>query len=116
MELALPAGKVTAPKAYQPSPKGVVAEAPNENVAPAPVLANFQTSGFVLAYGQCPIVLHPKFESPGIREKVEQYGLQMFKGTERSLRNWADRSGACYLVYSLGEFATSAPELQMRTA
>ncbi len=84
-------------------------------VAPQPVLANFQTSGFVLAYGNCPVVLHPKFEAPRIREKVEQYGRLLFTGTERGLRDWADGFGVKHLVYSMGEFAEKVePQYQMR--
>lgn len=84
------------------------------NVAPAPVLANFQTSGFVLAYGRCPVVLHPKFESTEIRRRVRDYATHLFRGTERGLRDWAEGFGARYLVYSMGEFANQAPELTLR--
>ncbi|MCG2660211.1 MAG: hypothetical protein L6437_08210, partial [Kiritimatiellae bacterium] len=35
------------------------------NTAGEPVLANFGLSSFLLTYANCPIVLHPKFESPG---------------------------------------------------
>lgn len=85
-----------------------------EHIAPDPVLANFGVSASILAYGHCPIVLHPKFESPGIRDRVRAYGEELFKGTERSFRNWADEAGARYYVYSVGEFARRNPELQMR--
>lgn len=84
------------------------------HAAPEPVLANFQTSGFVLAYGRCPIVLHPKFEAPEARRRVEDYATHLFKGTERSLRDWADEFGARYLVYSMYEFADRSPELTLR--
>jgi hypothetical protein len=83
-------------------------------VAPEPVLANFGVSGSILTYGGCPIVLHPKFERQRIRERVEAYGTELFKGTEERFRNWADAHGAAYYVYSLGEFAERHPELQMR--
>lgn len=85
-----------------------------EHVAPEPVLANFGVSGSILAYGECPIVLHPKFESQAIRDRVEAYGTLLFKGTERAFRDWADEHGAHYYVYALGEFAQQHPELQMR--
>jgi hypothetical protein len=84
------------------------------NVAPEPVVANFQTSGFVLAYGRCPVVLHPKFESPEIRRRVRDYATHLFRGTERGLRAWAEGFGARYLVYSMGEFSNQAPELSLR--
>jgi hypothetical protein len=85
-----------------------------EHAAPDPVLANFGVSGTIAAYGKCPIVLHPKFESGAIRDRVREYGELLFNGTERGFRDWADARGAKYYVYSLGEFATEHPELQMR--
>lgn len=83
-------------------------------VAPEPVLANFGVSGSILAYGECPIVLHPKFESPQSRRRVREYADIMFTGTERALRDWASRYGAEYLVYSMGEFASVGKDQQMR--
>lgn len=85
-----------------------------ENVAPAPVLANFGVSASVLAYGECPIILHPKFETAAIRERVRSYGEALFKGNEEEFRDWADALGAQFYVYALGEFAARSPELQMR--
>jgi len=86
----------------------------NENTAPDPVLANFGVSGTILTYGGCPIVLHPKFESKLIRQRVREYGEGLFKGKEKDFRDWADRLGAEYYVYSLGEFVNIAPDQQMR--
>ncbi len=83
-------------------------------VAPDAVLANFGTSGGIAAYGKCPVVLHPKFEAPGIRKRVREFGELLFRGTEVEFRDWADRHGAKYYVHALGEFATRNPELQMR--
>lgn len=85
-----------------------------EHVAPDPVLANFGVSGSILTYGGCPIILHPKFESPTIRRSVKEYGELLFTGTERELRNWASRKGAEYFVYSMGEFASKGVDQQMR--
>ncbi len=85
-----------------------------KNVAPDPVLANFGVSGSIAAYGECPIILHPKFESPDIRNRVREYGEALFKGDERGFRDWADEVGAVYYVYAKGEFSEVAPELQMR--
>jgi hypothetical protein len=59
-------------------------------------------------------VLHPKFEAEKIRQDVEQYGNMLFKASEKELRNWADRFGVEYYVYSMGEFASVHPERQMR--
>jgi hypothetical protein len=77
-------------------------------------LANFGVSAFVLARGGCPILLHPKFETRAIRERVEQYGRALFTGTEESFRDWAERHGARYYVHAMGEFSPVHPEYQMR--
>lgn len=84
------------------------------NVAPESVLANFGVSAAILAYGDCPILLHPKFESPAIRERVQAYGEVLFKGTEEQFRDWAEREGALYYVHALGEFASIGVTQQMR--
>ncbi len=83
-------------------------------VAPEPVLANFGISASIAAYGGCPVVLHPKFESPEIREKVRGYGEALFKGDEAEFRDWMEAQGATVLVYSMGEFSEIQPGLQMR--
>lgn len=79
-----------------------------------PVLANFSISAVMLAYADCPIVLHPKFESPEIRERVQAYGEALFKADEAGFRDWAEQYGAAWYVHSLGEFAVQQPEMQMR--
>jgi hypothetical protein len=58
--------------------------------------------------------LHPKFESPGIREKVREYGEALFTGDEAEFRDWMAAQGATVYVYSLGEFSEIQPGLQMR--
>jgi hypothetical protein len=83
-------------------------------VRPEPVLANFGVSASILTYGECPILLHPKFESKEIRDRVRAYGERLFKGTEEELRDWANQYGAQYYVYALGEFSSISPEQQMR--
>ena len=85
-----------------------------EYVAPDPVLANFGVSSSLLAYGGCPVILHPKFETVAIRRRVEAYGRALFQADEEQFRNWAEDHGAAYYVYAVGEFATRHPELQMR--
>jgi len=85
-----------------------------EHVAPEPVLANFGVSAAILTYGHCPIILHPKFETRHIRERVQAYGEALFKGDEEAFRDWADQYGARYYVHAVGEFASIHPELQMR--
>jgi len=85
-----------------------------EHVAPEPVVANFGVSAAIAAYGGCPVVLHPKFESPAIRQRIESCGETLFKHDEAAFRDWMDAHDAAVYVYSLGEFSTIAPGYQMR--
>ncbi len=41
-----------------------------QHVAPDTVLANFGASAYIAAYGKCAMLLHPKFEDEGIRDRV----------------------------------------------
>ena len=83
-------------------------------VAPEPVAANFGASGAIAAYGGCPVVLHPKFETPGIRQDVEEYGKALFRGTEKDFKKWMECKGATVYVHCMGEFSDVQPGLQMR--
>ncbi len=85
-----------------------------ENRVEEPVLANFGISAFLLAYTDCAIVLHPKFESPAIRRRVQAYGEALFLADEAGFRDWAEQYGSVWYIHSLGEFAGHRPELQMR--
>jgi hypothetical protein len=85
-----------------------------DNASGDTVLANFGVSAFALTYGGTPIVLHPKFETKDIRERVEKYGTLLFKGTEEDFADWALWNGADLYIYSRGEFAARSPEYQMR--
>ncbi len=85
-----------------------------DNAPEAPVLANFGLSAFLLAYAGNPIVLHPKFESVEIRNRVQAYGEKLFLSDEKEFREWADRHGAKVLVFSMGEFSPYREDLQMR--
>ena len=85
-----------------------------KNAEQKPVLANFGVSGSIAAYGQCPIILHPKFETQAIRDRVEGYATALFKGDERAFRDWADQYGAQYYVFSMGEFYSKQIPYQLR--
>ena len=85
-----------------------------EHVAPEPVLANMGVSAYIAAYGKCPIAIHPKFEDPVIRSRLEEYGKLVFGANEKELRDWMDDLGVEHFVYSKGEFASIKPEYQMR--
>ncbi len=85
-----------------------------EHIEGEPVLANFGVSSVILTYAGSPVVLHPKFESDDIIQRVREYGEIMFKGSELELRDWMQQKKTRYLVYSIGEFAAKKPECQMR--
>ncbi len=85
-----------------------------QHVSPEPVLANMGVSASIATYGKCPIVIHPKFEDPSIRKRLETYGTLLFGEDERALRDWMDGLGVRYYVYAKGEFAREKPEYQMR--
>jgi hypothetical protein len=106
-------GRWGRPNVYAAELEGLTAWLADQ-AAPQPVLANFGVSGSVLTYGGCAIVLHPKFEKPAIRDRVEAYGRALFTGTERGFRDWAEAHGAAYYVHGVGEFAQRRPEWQMR--
>ena len=84
------------------------------NAGGEPVLANFGTSASALAYADCPVLLHPKFETAAIRDRVEAYAEQLYKGNEQTFRDWAEREGARYYVHGIGSFSKRSPEYQMR--
>lgn len=75
-----------------------------ENTARETVLGPFWLSAFLRAYADCPVVLHPKFESREIRSRVKAYYEKLFLGDERAFRDWAGRYGASYYVYLKGAF------------
>ena len=98
---------------YVPELRGMTAWL-REHAAPEPVLANFGVSAAIAAYGGCPVVLHPKFESPAIRNRIESYGETLFKGDENAFRDWMIAHDVVLYVHSLGEFSSIAPGYQMR--
>lgn len=71
----------------------------------APVLAGFGISGPILTHTDMPILLHPKFESPGIRERVREFYEHLFLRSELAFRNWAVANGAQFYVHGLGSLA-----------
>ncbi|MBI2437450.1 MAG: hypothetical protein HYV36_01355 [Lentisphaerae bacterium] len=84
------------------------------NTAGESVLANFGLSAFLLTYADCPIVLHPKFESLVMRERVRAYGEALFTADEAGLRAWMEPLRVPYYIFARGEFADIQPESQMR--
>lgn len=75
----------------------------------APVLAGFGISGSISADTGMPILLHPKFESPGIREKVREFYEHLFLRSEQDFRDWAVSRGAQIYVHAFGSLAGGDP-------
>jgi len=71
---------------------------------PPALLSHFGVSATVLGYTEIPIVLHPKFETPGIREKVGQFYENLYLQDEVQFRNWAVAQGARYYLHSQRDY------------
>ena len=69
-----------------------------ETPAASTFLGRFGLLPPVLAYADRPVVLHSKFEVPGIREKVEAHFLALF-AREEQLASFCDRQGADYYLH-----------------
>ncbi|MCH8510325.1 MAG: hypothetical protein LAT83_01610 [Kiritimatiellae bacterium] len=72
---------------------------------PGPVLAGFGISGSILTDTGMPILLHPKFENPEIRERVREFYTHLFLEDEKTFRDWAVAMGARYYVHGMGSLA-----------
>ena len=70
-----------------------------------PMLANFGISGTVLTYTGTPIVLHPKFETPGIRQRVREFYEHLYLKPEKEFRDWAVAHKARYYLHRKNSFA-----------
>jgi len=70
-----------------------------------PVLAGFGLSGTLLTETGHPILLHPKFETPGIRERVREFYEHLFLHSEKELRDWAVAHGAEWYIHGRGSLA-----------
>ena len=89
-------------------------EALQKDVTPDPVLANFGISGSIAAYANCPVVLHPKFESLDIRETTEAFWNALFKGDEDAFVAFMESKKAVVYVHTMGQMANNGWELSPR--
>lgn len=64
-----------------------------------PTAANFGVSAALLAYGEVPVLLHPKFETEAVRLKTAEY-LAALYGSEEDLFAYCRRYGAGLLLHS----------------
>jgi hypothetical protein len=74
----------------------------------AVVLANFTLEPTIFADAERAIVLHPKFESRGMRLKVRQYLEALFSNKEKDFHDFCVKNGVNYFVLHPGAF--SGPE------
>lgn len=70
----------------------------------AVVLANFTLEPTIFADAERPIVLHPKFESKGMREKVREYLESLFSETEKDFHDFCMKNRVRYFVVHPGTF------------
>lgn len=74
---------------------------------PPVVLANFPLSGSVAGYTDCPVVLHPKFETADIREKVREFYDHLYTSDEFDFYEWTQQQGAAIYIQHPGANAAT---------
>ncbi len=73
------------------------------------ILAPFDLSPVLLAYGGRAIAQHPKFESVKVRDEVEEYAMALFGEDEDEFHAYCERVDASYFVFPKGTFSTVHP-------
>ena len=79
-------------------------ETPEESV----ILSHFNLSPVILTYTNRKIVLHPKFESVFMREKVREYLFALFNHSEEEFYSFCRKVGADFFIYPKGTFSTNS--------
>ncbi len=79
-------------------------ETPEKSV----ILSHFNLSPVILTYTNRKIVLHPKFESADMREKVRKYLFALFDHSEEEFYSFCQKVGADFFIYPKGTFSTSS--------
>jgi hypothetical protein len=67
-----------------------------------PVLSNVAFSSTFLTYAGSPILIHPKFEAPGIRQKTADF-LDALFSDEETFARYCDKYGAKLFVFTVYE-------------
>jgi hypothetical protein len=80
--------------------KGLVEAMSKRTDEDSVVLADFNVAPVILAYAGRSIVLHPKFESSEMRERVRKYYEALFSDSEEELNRFCCRYGADYFVFT----------------
>lgn len=76
----------------------------NNTQKDAVVLASFTLEPTIFADAERAIVLHPKFESKGMREKVREYLESLFSENEKDFHDFCMKNRANYFVLHPGAF------------
>jgi len=69
---------------------------------PPTVLANFPLSASVAGYTDCPVVLHPKFETDDIRDRVKEFYDHLYTADEFDFYEWTQKQGAAIYIQHPG--------------
>jgi hypothetical protein len=80
--------------------KGLVDAVKSSTEPDSVVLADFNISPVILAYTKRGIILHPKFESVNMRERVQKYYEVLFSTKEESLNLFCNEYGASHYVFT----------------
>jgi len=93
-------------RAFQYGPATDLARWLRENTPEdAVVLSDFTLQPTIFEYAERRIVLHPKFESRGMRDKVHEYLDAFYAPSEQAFHAFCVRNGATYFVLNTGMFA-----------
>jgi hypothetical protein len=77
--------------------------------ASSPVLADIAFSANFLTYAGTPVIIHPKFEAPGIRAKVAEYLRALFDD-EDAFYAYCRKYGAKYFVLTIYDLLDETPD------
>lgn len=88
----------------------------NNTEKDAVVLANFTLEPTIFADAERAIVLHPKFESKGMREKVREYLESLFSENEKDFHDFCMKNRVNYFVVHPGTFVGPETEDWVYTA
>lgn len=67
-----------------------------------PILASYNLAGPIVLYGKRSVILQPKFEKSGTREKYHKFLETLFLNSEEPFYNFSQTHGARYFVYEKG--------------
>ena len=67
---------------------------------PPVILTNIGLSAMLRAYTDCPVVLHPKFETEDVRERTEAYVKGLYNLDETDFYEWTQEMGAQLYIHT----------------